>query len=94
MTLVSTTGLLAAAIDSNDLRFLLQNAINALSFGSLYALFALGIALIFGIMQLINFAYGELIMVGGSPSRRSSCSRSRWSGSPSGPFAAPSRGRS
>jgi branched-chain amino acid transport system permease protein len=44
---------------------LIQNAIDAVSFGSLYALFALGIALIFGIMGLINFAHGELIMVGG-----------------------------
>jgi branched-chain amino acid transport system permease protein len=44
---------------------LIQNAIDALSFGSLYALFALGIALIFGIMGLINFAHGELIMIGG-----------------------------
>src|SRR4051794_27550511 len=44
---------------------LIQNAIDAISFGSLYALFALGIALIFGIMNLINFAYGELIMIGG-----------------------------
>jgi branched-chain amino acid transport system permease protein len=43
---------------------LLQNAIDAVSVGSLYALFALGIALIFGIMRLINFAHGELIMVG------------------------------
>ena len=44
---------------------LIQNAIDAVSFGSLYALFALGIALIFGIMRLINFAYGELIMIAG-----------------------------
>ena len=44
---------------------LIQNSIDALSFGSLYALFALGIALIFGIMGLINFAHGELIMTGG-----------------------------
>lgn len=42
-----------------------QNVIDALSLGSLYALFALGIALIFGIMRLINFAHGELIMIGG-----------------------------
>lgn len=41
-----------------------QNAIDAISLGSLYALFALGIALIFGIMGLVNFAHGELIMVG------------------------------
>jgi branched-chain amino acid transport system permease protein len=44
---------------------LVQNAIDAISFGSMYALFALGIALIFGIMGLINFAHGELIMVAG-----------------------------
>jgi branched-chain amino acid transport system permease protein len=43
----------------------LQHIIDGLSFGSLYALFALGIALIFGIMGLLNFAHGELIMTGG-----------------------------
>jgi branched-chain amino acid transport system permease protein len=42
-----------------------QNAIDAVTLGSLYALFALGIALIFGVMRLANFAHGELIMVGG-----------------------------
>lgn len=43
---------------------LIQHAIDAISLGSLYALLALGIALIFGIMNLLNFAYGELIMIG------------------------------
>jgi branched-chain amino acid transport system permease protein len=43
---------------------LIQNVIDALALGSLYALFALGVALIFGIMRLVNFAHGELIMVG------------------------------
>jgi branched-chain amino acid transport system permease protein len=42
----------------------LQHVIDAISLGSLYALLALGVALIFGIMNLINFAYGELIMIG------------------------------
>jgi branched-chain amino acid transport system permease protein len=41
-----------------------QNVIDALTAGSFYALFALGIALIFGIMRLVNFAQGELIMAG------------------------------
>jgi branched-chain amino acid transport system permease protein len=41
---------------------LVQIGVDALSLGSLYALFALGLALIFGIMGLINFAHGELIM--------------------------------
>lgn len=43
----------------------IQIAIDAVSLGALYALIALGIALIFGIMNLINFAYGELMMIGG-----------------------------
>lgn len=42
----------------------LQHIVDALSLGGLYALAALGIALIFGVMGLINFAQGELIMVG------------------------------
>ena len=42
----------------------IQNAVDALALGSLYALFALGIAVIFGIMRLINFAHGELITAG------------------------------
>jgi branched-chain amino acid transport system permease protein len=42
----------------------LQNAVDAISLGGLYALVALGIALIFGVMGFINFAHGELIMVG------------------------------
>jgi branched-chain amino acid transport system permease protein len=42
-----------------------QFLINALSLGGLYALMALGLALIYGILRLINFAYGELVMVGG-----------------------------
>ena len=44
---------------------LLQFLINALSLGGLYALMALGLALIYGILRLVNFAYGELVMVGG-----------------------------
>jgi branched-chain amino acid transport system permease protein len=44
---------------------LLQFSINALSLGSLYALMALGLAIVYGILRLINFAYGELVMVGG-----------------------------
>src|SRR4030095_4986755 len=39
----------------------LQYFFDALSVGSLYALAALGIALIFGVMRLINFAHGDVI---------------------------------
>lgn len=43
---------------------LLEFAINVLSMGSLYALIALGLVFVFGICNLINFAYGEFITVG------------------------------
>jgi branched-chain amino acid transport system permease protein len=39
----------------------IQTLVDAVSVGSLYALTALGIGLIFGVMRLINFAHGELI---------------------------------
>jgi branched-chain amino acid transport system permease protein len=39
--------------------------IDVLSLGSLYALMALGLVLVYGILKLVNFAYGELIMVTG-----------------------------
>ncbi len=41
-----------------------QNLVDALSLGSLYALAALGIGLLFGILRLINFAHGDFISVG------------------------------
>jgi branched-chain amino acid transport system permease protein len=43
----------------------LQVGVDAVSFGALFAVMALGLALLFGVMRLMNFAYGELIMVGG-----------------------------
>jgi branched-chain amino acid transport system permease protein len=44
---------------------LIQFVIDVLSLGSLYALMALGLVIIYGILRLVNFAYGELIMVAG-----------------------------
>lgn len=43
---------------------LLQNIVDGLGLGSIYALLALGIAVVFGVMHLLNFAHGELITVG------------------------------
>lgn len=43
----------------------LQYVMDALSFGGLYALAALGVGLIFGVLRLINFAHGELITATG-----------------------------
>jgi branched-chain amino acid transport system permease protein len=47
-----------------SLDFMLQQGINAVSIGSLYALMAIGLAMVFGILRLINFAHGDLLMVG------------------------------
>lgn len=41
----------------------LQQIINALSIGSLYALMAVGLAMVFGILRLINFAHGDMMMI-------------------------------
>jgi branched-chain amino acid transport system permease protein len=43
----------------------IQQLINALSLGSTYALLALGLAMVFSILGLINFAHGELVTIGG-----------------------------
>jgi branched-chain amino acid transport system permease protein len=48
-----------------NLGALIQFVIDVLSLGSLYALMALGLVIIYGILRLVNFAYGELIMVAG-----------------------------
>jgi len=42
----------------------IQYTLDSMAYGSLYALMALGLSLLFGVMGLINFAYGELIMAG------------------------------
>ena len=36
-----------------------------MALGSIYALVALGYSMVYGIIQLINFAHGDIIMVGG-----------------------------
>lgn len=43
--------------------YAIQQIVNALSIGSLYALMAVGLAMVFGILRLINFAHGDLMMV-------------------------------
>lgn len=44
---------------------LVQQLLNALSLGSIYALLALGLAVVFSVLGLLNFAYGELVTVVG-----------------------------
>jgi branched-chain amino acid transport system permease protein len=44
--------------------YLVQLALNGIIIGLLYALVAVGLALIFGVLDIVNFAHGELLMVG------------------------------
>ncbi len=46
------------------LSILIQNILNALQWGSFYALIALGYNMVYGVLLLINFAHGDIFMVG------------------------------
>lgn len=46
------------------IEFIIQNIINALQLGSYYSLIALGYCLVYGVLLLINFAHGDVFMVG------------------------------
>jgi len=41
-----------------------QTVVDAIGLGAIYALMAVGIGLVFGVLRLVNFAYGQLVMVG------------------------------
>src|SRR5258706_15119046 len=43
---------------------LLQQLVNGLTLGCVYAVVALGYTMVYGIIQLINFAHGEVVMIG------------------------------
>jgi branched-chain amino acid transport system permease protein len=44
--------------------YILEDAINGILMGSIYGLTALGLTIIFGVLKVINFAHGSLLMVG------------------------------
>ena len=47
-----------------NLNIFIQHFINALSLGSLYGLVAVGYTMVYGILRLINFAHGDIFMLG------------------------------
>ena len=47
-----------------NLSLLLSQLFNGLQTGSIYALVALGYSMVYGIILLLNFAHGDIIMVG------------------------------
>jgi branched-chain amino acid transport system permease protein len=52
-----------SCFDSLELQFF-SSLFNGLAIGSIYALIALGLSMVYGILNLINFAHGEVFMVG------------------------------
>jgi branched-chain amino acid transport system permease protein len=60
MSLLVASGLTDFVSDALDL----QVQVDAIALGSIFALMAVGIGLVFGVMRLVNFAYGQLIMAG------------------------------
>jgi branched-chain amino acid transport system permease protein len=46
------------------MRFFIQELVNGVTQGSLYALIALGYSMVYGVLKLLNFAHGDLYMVG------------------------------
>ena len=66
----SPLGSLGAALSRTDdaaMTFLgqaIQQTVNALSIGAIYALVALGYTMVYGIIELINFAHGDIFMLG------------------------------
>ena len=47
-----------------DWDFFVQQLVNGLTLGSVYALIALGYTMVYGILKLLNFAHGEVYMMG------------------------------
>ena len=43
----------------------LSTLINGLSLGGIYAMIALGYTMVYGIAKMLNFAHGDIIMIGG-----------------------------
>ena len=66
------------AASADDVRFdlLLQQTINGLSLGAMYALLALGFTLVYGILELINFSHFNVFMVGSLHRACGCCRRS------------------
>ena len=48
----------------STLSLILRQVVNGLQSGSIYALVALGYSMVYGIIMLLNFAHGDIIMVG------------------------------
>lgn len=51
-------------METGTMTMIIRQLVNGLSLGSIYALIALGYTMVYGIVKLINFAHGDILMVG------------------------------
>ena len=51
--------------EASSMTAFLQNCLNGISIGSIYALIAIGYTMVYGILRLINFAHGDIFMMAG-----------------------------
>ena len=49
---------------NNNMEYFLQQLINGITLGSIYGLIAIGYTMVYGIIGMINFAHGEVFMIG------------------------------
>ena len=63
-TLVAIFVIVAVIDDGKGWNFWIEQARNGLTTGSLYALIALGYTMVYGVLRMINFAHGEVFMIG------------------------------
>src|SRR5947199_674672 len=61
---------------------ILQNLLNGIAVGAIYALIALGYTMVYGVLKLINFAHGDVFMLGSMVGWYASA---RWTGESSNP---------
>ena len=57
----------------SDFAYLAQQLINGLVLGSIYGLIAIGYTMVYGIVGMINFAHGDIFMIGGIGLTRAPC---------------------
>ena len=51
-------------VRQNNMEYFLQQTINGVTLGSIYGLIAIGYTMVYGIIGMINFAHGDIFMVG------------------------------
>jgi len=66
LTILTARATVPAESDSLEghLLYVLQQSVNGISLGCVYALIAIGYTLVYGITRVINFAFGEIYMIG------------------------------